>query len=117
LKFHPKHATNKNKTKHIMKISHISFIWLLKIPSLEYYTTYPKTTNFICNYENKRGRKPGKGVDADVVENTPNQHFVLLLRKMTSLPVANFRWKWPIKGILRNFRLGMRTPFNPFGHR
>ena len=26
LKFHPKHATNKNKTKHIMKISHISFI-------------------------------------------------------------------------------------------
>jgi hypothetical protein len=46
LKFHPKHVTNKNKTKHIMKISHISFIWLLKIPSLEYYTTYPKTTNF-----------------------------------------------------------------------
>jgi hypothetical protein len=27
-----------------------------KIPSLEYYTTYPKTTNFLCNYENKRGR-------------------------------------------------------------
>jgi hypothetical protein len=26
LKFHPKHVTNKNKTKHIMKISHISFI-------------------------------------------------------------------------------------------
>ena len=50
LKFHPKHVTNKNKTKHIMKISHISFIW--KIPSLEYYTTYPKTTNFCkkCNY-------------------------------------------------------------------
>ena len=24
LKFHPKHATNKNKTKHIMKISHIT---------------------------------------------------------------------------------------------
>jgi hypothetical protein len=24
LKFHPKHVTNKNKTKHIMKISHIS---------------------------------------------------------------------------------------------
>jgi hypothetical protein len=24
LKFHPKHATNKNKTKHIMKISHIN---------------------------------------------------------------------------------------------
>jgi hypothetical protein len=24
LKFHTKHATNKNKTKHIMKISHIS---------------------------------------------------------------------------------------------
>ena len=23
LKFHPKHVTNKNKTKHIMKISHI----------------------------------------------------------------------------------------------
>ena len=55
LKSHPKHVTNKNKTKH-MKISHISFIWLLKIPSLEYYTTYLKTTNFICNYENKRGR-------------------------------------------------------------
>jgi hypothetical protein len=26
LKFHPKHVANKNKTKHIMKISHISFI-------------------------------------------------------------------------------------------
>jgi hypothetical protein len=26
LKFHPKHAINKHKTKHIMKISHISFI-------------------------------------------------------------------------------------------
>jgi hypothetical protein len=24
LKFHPKHVTNKNKTKHIMKISHIN---------------------------------------------------------------------------------------------
>ena len=24
LKFHPKHVTNKNKAKHIMKISHIS---------------------------------------------------------------------------------------------
>jgi hypothetical protein len=24
LKFHPKHATKKNKTKHIMKISHIN---------------------------------------------------------------------------------------------
>jgi hypothetical protein len=24
LKLHPKHATNKNKTKHIMKISHIT---------------------------------------------------------------------------------------------
>jgi hypothetical protein len=24
LKFHTKHATNKNKTKHIMKISHIN---------------------------------------------------------------------------------------------
>jgi hypothetical protein len=24
LKFHPKHVTNKNKTKHIIKISHIS---------------------------------------------------------------------------------------------
>jgi hypothetical protein len=23
---------------------------------LQYYTTYPKTTNCICNYENKRGR-------------------------------------------------------------
>ena len=23
------------------------------------YTTYPKTTNCICNYENKRGRQPG----------------------------------------------------------
>jgi hypothetical protein len=26
LKFHPKHATNKNKTKYIMKIAHISFV-------------------------------------------------------------------------------------------
>ena len=26
LKFYPKHVTNKNKTKHTMKISHISFI-------------------------------------------------------------------------------------------
>ena len=37
--------------------------------------------------------------------------------KMTSLPVANFRWKGSTMGILRNFRLGMRTPFHPFGHR
>jgi hypothetical protein len=29
---------------------------LLLLLLLEYYTTYPKTTNFICNYENKRGR-------------------------------------------------------------
>ena len=34
---------------------------------------------------------------------------------MTSLPVANFRWKGPTRGIVRNFRLGMRTPFSPFG--
>jgi hypothetical protein len=34
---------------------------------------------------------------------------------MTSLPIANFRWKGPTRGILRNFRLGMRTPFHPFG--
>ena len=27
LKFHPKHVTNKNKTKHIMKISHINIIY------------------------------------------------------------------------------------------
>jgi hypothetical protein len=26
LKFHPKHVTNKNKTKYIMKIAHISFV-------------------------------------------------------------------------------------------
>ena len=26
LKFHPKHATNKNKMKYIMKIAHISFV-------------------------------------------------------------------------------------------
>ena len=31
LKFHPKHVTNKNKTKHIMKISHINVnIWKLR---------------------------------------------------------------------------------------
>jgi hypothetical protein len=46
-------------------------------------------------------------------------HFLLPLRKMrgnmTSLPVANFRWKGPTRGILRNFRLSMRTPFHPFG--
>ena len=34
---------------------------------------------------------------------------------MTSLPVANFRWKDPTRGILRNFRLGMRTPFHTSG--
>jgi hypothetical protein len=27
LKFHPKHVTNKNKTKHIMKIPHINIIY------------------------------------------------------------------------------------------
>jgi hypothetical protein len=27
LKFHPKYATNKNKIKHIMKISHINIIY------------------------------------------------------------------------------------------
>jgi hypothetical protein len=27
LKFHPKHVINKNKTKHIMKISHINIIY------------------------------------------------------------------------------------------
>jgi hypothetical protein len=29
LKFHPKHVTNKNKTKYSMKIAHISFVCLL----------------------------------------------------------------------------------------
>jgi hypothetical protein len=36
-------------------------------------------------------------------------------RRDTSLPVANFRWKDPTRGILRNFRLGMRTPFHTSG--
>jgi hypothetical protein len=27
LKFHPKHVTNTNKTKHIMKIPHINIIY------------------------------------------------------------------------------------------
>jgi hypothetical protein len=34
---------------------------------------------------------------------------------MTSLPVANFRWTVPTMGILCNFRMGMPTPFHPFG--
>jgi len=33
LKFHPKHVKNKNKTKHIMKISHIKIIYDKKNPT------------------------------------------------------------------------------------
>jgi hypothetical protein len=78
---------NKHKTKHIMKISHISFIWLLKIPSLEYYTTYPKKTNVICIYENKRGMIVI--MDTEGVEGCAHAN-----RKLLNIPlVGNFHRK------------------------
>jgi hypothetical protein len=52
LKFHPKHVSNKQNETHYENITHFIHLTLSKveIPPLEYYTIYPKTTNFICNY-------------------------------------------------------------------